>query len=488
MVPPIVKAAESAVQETMPDDALRTLFERQRSAFARECMPTLAARRDRLERLLRMTRGHAGEIESAISADFSGRSLHETRFAELLLIETGIRHMLRHLRRWCAPRRIPTALHFLPARNRIVRQPLGVVGVISPWNYPWQLAIVPAAAALAAGNRVLIKPSEITPRSSALMRQLIERNFDPAELTVVTGDAAMGQAFAALPFDHLFFTGSTAVGRKVAEAAARNLTPVTLELGGKSPAILDTSVERGDVESTIARSIAFGKLVNAGQTCIAPDYVLAPREKIDHFTGAVLAAARELYPSLRANSDYTAIVTERHRTRLGEMLAEARAGGARIVEVPNDIDASAGRKFPLTLVIGATESMRVLREEIFGPILPIVAYGELGEAIDYVNRRERPLALYWYGRDTAHRDRVLHETVAGGVAVNDCVWHFAQEDAPFGGVGASGMGAYHGERGFLTFTKEKPVFYQSRWNALRLIHPPYGRVFEILVALLKRIA
>ena len=484
----MVKAQALAAQDTMPEAALQTLFDRQRSAFARERMPTLAARRDRLERVLRMTREHAGEIEAAISADFSGRSAHETQFAELLVIETGIRHMLRHLRRWSAPRRIPTALHFLPARNRIVRQPLGVVGVISPWNYPWQLAILPAAAALAAGNRVLIKPSEITPRCSELMRQLVGRNFDPSELAVVTGDAAVGQAFAALPFDHLFFTGSTAVGRKVAEAAARNLTPVTLELGGKSPAILDTSVEQGDIESSIALSIAFGKLINAGQTCIAPDYVLAPRDRIDAFADAVLAAARKLYPTLRANADYTAIVTERHRARLGEMVAEARAGGARIVEVPNDIDAGAARKFPLTLVIGATESMRVLREEIFGPILPVVAYGGLDEAIDYVNRHERPLALYWYGRDSGHRDRVLHETLAGGMAVNDCVWHFAQEDAPFGGVGASGIGAYHGERGFLAFTKEKPVFYQSRWNALRLIHPPYGRAFETLVALLKRIA
>jgi coniferyl-aldehyde dehydrogenase len=467
---------------------LKALFERQQSAFARERMPTLATRRDRLERLLQIARTHAGEIEAAISADFSGRSVHETRFAELLLIETGIRHMLRHLRRWSAARRIPTALHFRPGRNRIVRQPLGVVGVISPWNYPWQLAIVPAAAALAAGNRVLIKPSEITPRSSALMRQLVERSFDPTELAVVIGDAEVGQAFATLPFDHLFFTGSTAVGRKVAEAAARNLTPVTLELGGKSPAILDPSVEPSDIESTIALSIAFGKLINAGQTCIAPDYVLAPREKVEAFAEAVLAAARKLYPTLRANADYTTIATERHRARLGEMLAEARAGGARIVEMPNDIGAGTSRKFPLTLVIGATESMRVLREEIFGPILPIIAYGELGEAIDYVNRHERPLALYWYGRDAQHRDRVLHETLSGGVAVNDCMWHFAQEDAPFGGVGASGMGAYHGERGFLTFSREKPVFYQSRWNALGLIHPPYGRAFETLVALLKRIA
>jgi coniferyl-aldehyde dehydrogenase len=474
-------------REKVENADLKALFEGQRSAFTRERMPTIAARRDRLERLLRMTRAHAGEIEAAISADFSSRSVHETQFAELLLIETGVRHTLRRLRPWSAARRVPTALHFRPGRNRIVRQPLGVVGVISPWNYPWQLAIAPAAAALAAGNRVLIKPSEITPRSSALMRQLVERFFDPTELAVVAGDAEVGKAFAALPFDHLFFTGSTAVGRKVAEAAARNLTPVTLELGGKSPAILDPSAERGEIESTIARSIAFGKLINAGQTCIAPDYVLAPREMIDTLVEAVLAAARKLYPSLHANADYTAIATERHRARLGEMLAEARAGGARIVEVPNDIDPAASRKFPLTLVIGATESMRLLREEIFGPILPIVAYGELGEAIDYVNRHDPPLALYWYGSDAAHRDRVLHETSAGGVTVNDCVWHFAQEDAPFGGVGASGMGAYHGERGFLTFTKEKPVFYQSRWNALWLIHPPYGRVFETLVALLKRI-
>jgi coniferyl-aldehyde dehydrogenase len=466
---------------------LQAVFDGQRAAFARERLPTLAARRERLQRLLVLTTAHAGEIEAAISADFSNRSVHETRLAELLLIETGIRHMLRHLRRWSAARRLPTALHFRPGRNRVIRQPLGVVGVISPWNYPWQLAILPVAAAIAAGNRVMLKPSEITPRSSALLQQLAQRYFDPAELAVVTGGAEVGEAFAALPFDHLFFTGSTSVGRKVAEAAARNLTPVTLELGGKSPAILDPSVGPGDIESSVARSIAFGKLLNAGQTCIAPDYVLAPQEKAEAFAEAVLAAARELYPSLQANPDYTAIITERHYARLREMLAEARAGGARVVEVANDVSAGATRKFPLTLVLGATESMRVLREEIFGPILPIVAYRGLDEAIDYVNRHDRPLALYWYGRDAAHRDRVLSETLAGGVTLNDCVWHFAQEDAPFGGVGASGMGAYHGERGFLTFTKEKPVFHQSRWNALGLMHPPYGRTVELLVALLKRL-
>jgi coniferyl-aldehyde dehydrogenase len=475
-------------RENLQTTDLQALFDRQRAAFARDRVPTLAARRDRLLRLLRMTRTHAGEIEATVSADFSNRSVHETRFAELLVIETGIRHMLRHLRRWSSPRRIPTALHFRFGWNRVIRQPLGVVGVISPWNYPWQLALIPAAAALAAGNRVLLKPSEVTPRSSALMQELVERYFDQTELAVVTGGAEVGQTFAALPFDHLFFTGSTAVGRKVAEAAARNLTPVTLELGGKSPAILDPSLERRDVESAIARSIAFGKLINAGQTCIAPDYVLAPSDKIDGFAEAVLTAARDLYPNMPTNHDYTAIITERHHTRLGELVAEARAGGARIVEMPHDANAGATRKFPLTLVLGAKESMRVLREEIFGPILPIVAYGDLDDAIDYVNRHDRPLALYWYGRDAAHRDRVLNETLAGGATVNDCVWHFAQEDAPFGGVGASGMGAYHGERGFLTFTKEKPVFHQSRWNALWLMRPPYGRVFDALVAVLKKLA
>ena len=468
----------------MSNTNLQALLDRQRAAFARERMPSLEVRRDRLRRLLAMTRLHTDEIAAAISADFSNRSVHETRVAELLLVETGILHMLRHLRRWSRPRRIPTAIQFRPGWNRVIRQPLGVVGVISPWNYPWQLAINPAAAALAAGNRVIIKPSEFSPRCSELMEKLAAHYFDPGELAVVNGGADVGAAFSSLPFDHLFFTGSTAVGRKVAEAAARNLTPVTLELGGKSPVILDPSAE---VEK-VAPSVTFGKLLNAGQTCIAPDYVLAPEDRIDAFIAAVLATAKKLYPSQKDNPDYTAIITERYRGRLADLVAEARAGGARIVEMPHDLGGGTTRKFPLTLVIGASESTRVMREEIFGPILPIVPYRTLDDAIDYVNAHDRPLALYWYGRDAAHRERVLKETLAGGVTVNDCLWHIAQEDAPFGGVGTSGSGAYHGEKGFLTFTKEKPVFHQSRLNASALLYPPYGRAFEALMALLKRLA
>jgi len=463
---------------------LTRLFEAQRAAFCTQRQPTVASRQLRLQRLLRLIEQNESAFVRAIDADFAGRSAHETRLAELFVLRAAIRHAYAHLARWMTPRRVPTALHFMPGRNRLLPQPLGVVGVVAPWNYPLQLSLGPAVPALAAGNRVLIKPSELTPRLSALLRERIEAAFDPGELAVVTGDAEVACAFVALPFDHLVFTGSTAVGRQVAQAAAANLTPVTLELGGKSPAILDATCV---LDEAIPR-LAFGKLLNAGQTCIAPDYLLVPRGQAESVARALDAAMGRLYPTLAANPDYSAIVSERHRARLLEMVKEARAQGARIIEVnPARESFDGGRKLAPRLVLGAPPTCRMMHEEIFGPVLPIVEYAELDDAIDIVNARPRPLAMYWFGRDTARRDRLLAHTHAGGVTTNDCLWHLAQEQQPFGGVGASGMGAYHGQWGFDRFSHLKPVFHQARLNGTGLFRPPYGGTFERLLALLKRI-
>jgi coniferyl-aldehyde dehydrogenase len=460
-------------------------FEAQRQAFGRQPFPTLAERRDRLQRLAALLDRHEAALVQAISADFSGRSPHETRLAEAFVVRAGLRHALRHLKGWMRERRVPTQLHFLPGRNRLLPQPLGVVGVVAPWNYPLQLSLGPALAALAAGNRVLIKPSELTPAFSALLERAVAEAFAPDEMSVVTGDASVGQAFSHLPFDHLFFTGSTPVGRLVAQAAAANLTPVTLELGGKSPAIIDSSADLDEA----AQRIAYGKLLNAGQTCVAPDYVLVPTGQGEALARRIARAAERMYPTLRDNPDYTAIVSPRHHARLRDMVAEAAGLGATIVQVnpANESLAQGTRKIAPTLVLNPPAGARLMREEIFGPVLPILEVPSLDAAIAHVQQGDRPLALYWFGRDTAHRDRVLHETISGGVTVNDCLWHLGQEHQPFGGVGASGMGAYHGEWGFNTFSKLKPVFHQSRWAGTALFRPPYGATFERLLGLLQRL-
>lgn len=466
-------------------DALGALFELQCRAFEKEPFPGFDVRKDRLRRLLALTEQHEAEICSAIDADFGGRSAEETRLAELFVVRAGIRHALAHLRGWMRERRVATSLPFLPGRNRLLPQPVGVVGIVSPWNYPFQLAIAPATAALAAGNRVLLKPSELTPKFSALLDQLVGKHFAPDEMSVVIGDADVGKAFVSMPFDHLLFTGSTAIGRQVALAAAANLTPVTLELGGKSPAIFDASC---DLDASVA-SVAYGKLLNAGQTCIAPDYLLVPQGQSEAIAAKLAAAVKRLYPSLRDNPDYTAIISERHRQRLADMIAEARESGADVIEInPAGEELGAtNRKMAPTLVRNAGENLRLMREEIFGPVLPIIEYGTVDDAIDQVNRAERPLALYWFGRDHSNRQRVLRETIAGGVTINDCMLHLVQERQPFGGVGASGMGAYHGEWGFRTFSKEKPVFLQSKLSAGGLLRPPYGKIFERLFRLLRLI-
>jgi coniferyl-aldehyde dehydrogenase len=463
-------------------EEMRAILVRQREAFLREGPPTLEQRRADLEALRRAIKHGAERIALEISGDFGNRSRHETLLADVWPTLSAVRHAIKHLPRWMKPKRVPVALELMPARARILYQPVGVVGIISPWNYPFQLAIMPLIAALAAGNRVMLKPSELTPRTAQFLAELLGSLFPAEKVATILGGADAGAAFAKLPFDHLFYTGSTAVGRLVMQAAAENLTPVTLELGGKSPCIL---AEDAALSSAV-ESIVSGKLLNAGQTCIAPDYVFVPQERREEFIKLAGDAVKKFYPTLQANTDYTSIVNERHYQRLTRYVAEAREKGARVIELnpaQETLDADRRRLAP-TLVVDPSDELSVMREEIFGPVLPVKSYERIEQAIDYVNARPRPLALYYFGVDEKQRDEVLRKTISGGVSVNDTLLHVLVEELPFGGVGASGIGAYHGEFGFQTFSHRKGVFLQSRFNAANLLRPPFGRISELLLKLL----
>lgn len=457
---------------------------RQREAFLAVGAPTLDERRRDLTVLRDAVRRDAERLAAVISADFGNRSREETLLAEVFPVLAGLRHTQEHLARWMRPRRVPVGIELRPARARILYQPVGVVGIISPWNYPFQLAIMPLMAALAAGNRVMLKPSELTPRTSEYLAEFLAGLYPPDKVATVIGGPDTGAAFARLPFDHLFYTGSTAVGRLVMQAAADNLTPVTLELGGKSPCILG---EDADLQKA-AESVAAGKFLNAGQTCIAPDYVLLPQARREEFIDLVGQAVRKFYPTLRSNPDYTAIIDDRHLRRLKGYVDEARAKGARVIELNPAQEPLAGddRKLAPTVVVEPDENLSLMKEEIFGPVLPIKSYGQIDEAIAFVNRRPRPLALYYFGAGAAGRDEVLRRTISGGVSVNETLMHILVEGLPFGGVGASGMGAYHGETGFQTFSHRKGVFVQSRYNAAGLLRPPFGWVSRMMLKVLLR--
>lgn len=469
--------------DTPADSELTRIFALQKEAYRAAPFPSYDERAANLEKLIRLTEAHEEKFVEAISADFGNRSRHETVIAEIVVTVSGAKLAKKNLKKWMRPRGVATPLHMLPAKSRLEPQPLGVVGIISPWNYPVQLALAPAAAALAAGNRVLIKPSELTPRASEALKEAIASEFDESVCAVVTGGVEVGQAFTETPFDHLLFTGSTGVGIRVAQAAAKNLTPVTLELGGKSPAIIDDSADLAKA----TQSIAHGKMLNAGQTCVAPDYVLTPQDKLANTVDGIANAARTLYPEIDTTDDYTSIVSDRHFERLKNLVEEARESGAEIVEVGSANALHPQRKLPLTLVVNPPKDAGVMREEIFGPILPVLSVASREDAVAHVNDGERPLALYWYGEDAETRDRVLHETVSGGVTVNDALWHVAQEHLPFGGVGKSGLGAYHGEAGFETFSHMKPVFYQSRFASASLLHPPYTAKTDKIISMVRKI-
>ena len=454
-----------------------------RAAWQRR-RPPIEQRRADLQRLRAAFKARLEDMATAIAEDFGHRSRHESLLADGMAVLGEIDHLLRHLSRWSRPRRVGAGWRLWPARAEVRAVPLGVVGVIAPWNYPVNLALVPLATAIAAGNHVLLKPSEHASRTAAFLRRLVSEVFPADRVAVVEGDAEVAAAFAALPLDHLVFTGSTAVGRRVMAAAAAHLTPLTLELGGKSPAILCPGYP---LDSAAAR-LATGKWFNAGQTCIAPDYLLLPQADVAAMAEALRSQVQARYGDFSGPlEDYTRIVNERQYARLLEWLDEARARGARVLELAS-VDparARAERLLPPTLVLDPPADLALMREEIFGPVLPVLGYRTLDEAIARVAAGDRPLALYPFSRERTEVERILAGTLAGGVTVNDTLLHFAANGLPFGGVGASGMGAYHGRAGFDALSKQLPVLWQRRRSGTDLLKPPYHRIDRLLGWLLR---
>src|SRR5215467_8116410 len=466
------------------DNSLTDILSRQRAAFLREGPPTLSARKDDLLKLKNAVRARLPELEKSLNSDFQGRSTNETAILEGAALVQGINYLRRNLKRRMRPQKRQVEMHFRPGRARVVYHPLGVVGIMSPWNFPVGLSLMPLATAIAAGNRAMIKPSEFTPATSDLLATMLGEIFPDEQVAVVTGGPDVGTAFSALPFDHLVFTGSTSVGKAVMKAASANLVPVTLELGGKSPVI----VEKGSSLERAAASIAFGKLSNGGQICISPDYAFIPENEVNPFLAAYDKAVRSLYPDGPASGDFTSIINERHYGRLRALLDEARAKGARVIEVGENLEATPTRPhtLPPTVVLGATDDMGILNEEIFGPVLPIVPYRDIDEAIARINAGPRPLALYFFGGNSEDRRKVLERTTSGNVTINDTLLHYAQDDLPFGGVGPSGMGAYHGIEGFKSLSHAKGIFEQSRWNLTGALRPPFGWLSSFVTSYLLR--
>lgn len=458
-------------------------YDRLRAAQRANPFPTRAEREDRLERLEKMIRTHQETFVHAINADFGNRSRHETLLADVLVTLDGVRDARKHVAGWMQRQPVRPKWFFLPSTSYVEHLPRGVVAVIAPWNYPVDLALAPLAGALAAGNRVMVKPSELTPKTSEAIARAVRETFSAEEVVVLEGDADVARAITQLPLDHLLFTGSTHVGRQVARAAAENLTSVTLELGGKSPTLIhpDYPLARA------AERIAIGKLFNAGQTCIAPDYVMVPKGSEEKFAAAFRDVVKRLYPDPANNPDYTSIANPRAFERLKGLLTDAENKGAkveRLAELPVQVGA---RRLAPTLVFGATEQMKVMQEEIFGPILPIQGYGSVDEAVEYINAHPRPLAFYYFDNDHHRAGELLRRTISGGACINDTLLHFAQEDLPFGGVGHSGLGAYHGFTGFQTFSHARGVFVSSPLSQVgKLQAPPYGKLLERALGFLMR--
>lgn len=450
---------------------MHDLFDAQRAAFRKAPMPSADERIQQLQALKQGILKHQQALIDAISDDFGRRSADETRLAEIMPSLEGIHYASKRVRRWMKPSRRRVGIAFQPAKAQVVYQPLGVVGIIVPWNYPLFLAVGPLITALSAGNRAMIKMSESTPRTAEVLEDLLGEIFPQDHVAVVTGEADVGVAFSKLAFDHLLFTGATSIGRHVMRAAADNLTPVTLELGGKSPAIVSADVPLADA----AERIAFGKGVNAGQTCVAPDYILCPRGRVEELTQALHTQFAQMYPNLRDNADFTQVINPRQYQRLQSYLNDAEEKGARILPInPGNEDLSGTRIIAPTLLLDVNDDMKVMQDEIFGPLLPILPYDNLDAALDYIAERPRPLALYYFGYDKAEQQRLMEQTHAGGMCINDALLHVAQDDMPFGGIGASGMGHYHGHEGFLTMSKAKGVYIKQRYNGAKPIYPPYG--------------
>ena len=454
-----------------------------KAAFATEPNPSLEVRLERIGRIEKMLEANEEKICKVLTADFGVRHSIESRLAEFQMVYQACKYTRKHLKDWMKPMQMETPSFMGSSQAWIQSQSLGVVGIMSPWNYPVQLALIPAIAALAAGNRVWLKPSERSSRTSGFLASLIQEYFHPSEFCVTTGGADVAEQFAALPFAHLFFTGSETIGKKVMRAAAENLTPVTLELGGKTPAIIDASAKLKDAAS----AIVYGKLLNGGQTCIAPDYVLVDQANRDAFIEELKAAAQAQFSN---PEELTGPIDDEQLQYWQHLVADALDRGAKAIALLNNPAAGARRFDPIALIDVPPEA-RVLHEEIFGPILPIVTVNSVSAAIDYINSKANPLAIYWFGKDKNNMQRVLEETRSGGVTINDVLLHATVESLPFGGVGPSGMGSYHGKAGFDTFSHQKPILEVRGLLGTNLLkgtkpaHPPYSKSTERLIKRLK---
>jgi len=467
-----------------PARTMEEVLQAQKAAHIRDGAPSAAKRTEWLDKAIALIVDHQKEIEDALAEDFGHRSKDATRLTDVASSIGPLQHAKKHLAKWMRPekRKVEFPLGLLGSRAEIHYQPKGTVGIISPWNFPVNLTFGPLAGVFAAGNRAMIKPSEFTENTSELMRQMFAKAYTEEEVAVFTGGPEVGAQFSALAFDHMIFTGATSIARHVMRAAADNLVPLTLELGGKSPVILGRSA---DMEKAASRIMA-GKTLNAGQICLAPDYAFVPEEKSGEFVGAATAAVEKMFPTgLKDNDDYTSLVNQRHYDRVMGYIEEAREQGAEVVEINpgnENFSQQPHHKIPPTLIMNPSDDLKVMQDEIFGPVLPVKSYKQTRDAVDYVNAHDRPLGLYYFGADAGEKDMVLNATTSGGVTVNDVIFHVAQEDLPFGGVGPSGMGSYHGYDGFREFSHAKSIYTQTGSELLAMMRPPYGEKFRKQVA------
>ncbi|MEP1471210.1 MAG: coniferyl aldehyde dehydrogenase [Halieaceae bacterium] len=463
------------------EERMQQVLANQKQAYLAEGFVTAETRIDRLDRGIDVLLEYQDKLVDALNTDFSCRPREVSLLTDLAAAVTPMKHAKKHLRSWMKPEKRASTfpLGLLGGRSRIEYQPLGVVGVIAPWNFPVNLAFGPLGGILAAGNRVMMKPSEFTPATSEVMCEMVAKAWDENEVAIFDGGPDVGQAFSGLAFDHLLFTGATGIARHIMAAASKNLVPVTLELGGKSPVIISRSA---DIEKSIGR-IMMGKTMNAGQICLAPDYLMVPEEKLHEVVEAIQTSVGEMYPKLLDNPQYTSVINDRHYQRLTGYINEAEERGAKVIAVnpgKEDFSEQSGYKIPPTLILEPADDLKAMEEELFGPVLPIMTYKEFDETINYVNSKPRPLAAYYFGQDKSEESAVLTKTTSGGACINDVIMHIAQEELPFGGVGPSGMGSYHGYEGFKNFSHGKSIYSQSSLNIGKLsgMLPPYGKSTE----------
>ncbi len=456
--------------EINPLIKLQETFDLQKNAYLAQQFPSLEERKQDLKNLELILKKYQVEIAEAINKDFGNRSIAETNLLELFTSIDGIKDAHKRLKKWMKPQTRHTSIWFKPAKNQIIPQPLGVIGIIVPWNYPLFLSMGPLTAALAAGNRAMIKMSSNSQNLANLLREKLAEVFNEDKVCVVSNQKGIGSTFTKLPFNHMMFTGSGPTGKQVMAAAAQNLTPVTLELGGKSPTII---AEDYKMKEAVSRLLG-GKMYNCGQTCVAPDYLFIPEGKEEEFVSAAKAIMKKRYVSTETQ-DYTSIIDEASFTRLSDTLADAQAKGARIEKlIPSSDPDPVTRKFPLHTVLNVTPEMTIMQDEIFGPLLPVMTYRSLDEVYAYINDHDRPLALYMFTNDKKTQTEILRNTISGGVTINDVLFHVGQHDIPFGGVGESGMGHYHGKEGFETMSKMRPVMKQSAKPSTKLFYAPYN--------------